>query len=1488
MPTTPPETPPTRRTPKKGPKRLASSTSTGGSGVSYEAKVQALYLLAMLTGWPTPLQQDAVIEELRFQARIHGYNTDDLVCTLLDDTGVRRKVLLQVKLTLKAVPSDQPFKEAIVAAWHDHKNDTLFQKSHDRLVVIYANDIGGSIQASAQLTQFARTSLTSAEFVRKAIAEGFSSQARRTAYESISAILSTEIGRDIGPDELHDFMRDLRFISHQLASDGTQELSDVLGRIRVVLGQPLGANPQGVWSELTTTCQRLNGEAASLSFANLDEQISTRLAAAFARHRTSNAAKLSLDELVPERALGVTSEASVFPGPEDDVPIFKVVTVRQPSSPTGEVGLTEGRTDSTNKVISGQLDAINEQLKQFRYQDALDAVLGLGKDLQPFDQHQKARWYQQRAVCQWHLGNTNDAASDFLKSAELFPSDEKMAAAGVRGLMLRGDVSGAVDAAKAAMERFPSSLSVWTAYANAQIIGGTKLTLSDVPVIHRKDADALQLLSYSRRQAKDWKGAIETALASLECANTGFYTRASALSMILEDATANKVLSTYRLVDAAAKSALVKVQAAFEPHIDRLWSVQAPTSVAEAASNLGFAYLLTGDADRALRLMQEAEAHGVQHPELLRVELEALYQSNQVPEMLIRGRKHLSRLKEDALVVLAQAGANVGDIALVEEVTAAAQKIALPQPETFQVLLAIRWLAMWNASERDTAKKEALAADLGTTDSLPLIIAGVRVLWKSDEEVAASAISRGETLVAKDPVPENLILFADMLFETKEFGKAAVYYEKVISPGQVSEIHNRLLCCYVRTGDRRKAKKLIEALPGGWANDDGARSLAIELGQDVGDWPLLTVLAEAQFQRQPKLVASWLFKHMVGVRSLSAADLQEFLASAPLDLDGTIQQTAQLAAQEMRYGLREKGMQRMYRLRRLTSADVESASALLITFLSIPELLPNMEESLPEIGAGTHFVASEADKQQIEVTIDPVSLSDLPETIEFKRSTSAEVSAFLGKKPGDEVLLEGGFKSKRTLKVEAVSSAYRRLLNLAHQDMEKSLAPVPNAKSFAIGTTPAGDADFSQMHEQLKLQSAHTKEVFQRYKTVPITLGGFARLISKNSVDVILGWPTNEDSPPLFVAGGTVEERRVALSQLSDSSAGYVVDATTLTELVNLDAVDALQALPKVFATTDTRDIIRGRLEEAKLERSNGRVFDEGGQMRFVEFTSADHARDVKHVQAILDALEKHCEVVPSYGPESAPELLSHLEKALSNEEHAALRLAAEKNLCLLTVDGRLRHWASAVEIPGIWPQVLLMHAVETDQLAPSTYSMATVRMFLSNRSFVSLAPQDLLLMCHQGTQWARQGLARFKRYLADPATEFQSALRITVEFIGAAAFSCTYMGAIAELLRHLIEGLMRHKDCPEDVLDLVETFVREMLGTDSNNPYPAIKDAEQQEKQVQLRYLTEAMVEGFKWAKQPFQERPIRLKVLMGGRTPWMIPSTDDTEPETPATKAR
>ena len=153
--------------------------------------------------------------------------------------------------------------------------------------------------------------------------------------------------------------------------------------------------------------------------------------------------------------------------------------------------------------------------------------------------------------------------------------------------------------------------------------------------------------------------------------------------------------------------------------------------------------------------------------------------------------------------------------------------------------------------------------------------------------------------------------------------------------------------------------------------------------------------------------------------------------------------------------------------------------------------------------------------------------------------------------------------------------------------------------------------------------------------------------------------------------------------------------------------------------------------------------------------------------------------------------------------------------------------------------------------------------------------------MCHQGTSWTRAGIARFKRYLADPGTEFQSAFRTALDFVQAAAFSCTYMGALAELLRHVVEGLMRHKDCPSDVLDLVETFVRGLLGDGSRNPYPAVKQLEDAEKEAQMRYLAKAMVKGLIWSKEPQLERPVRLKVLMVGRTPLLIATTDDDKTE-------
>lgn len=1458
---------------KRGLRKLANPTSTGGGGVGYEARVQAVYLLAMFAAWPTAVYPDTEVVELRFQGRIHGYSTDDLVCTLQDVAGSTRKALLQVKLTLQALPSDTPFADAIAAAWYDFLNPALFTRGRDRLVIVYARDADQSVYFANILTRMARTSFDGAELERKATAEGFSSKFQRSAYRSIKSIIGEELERDPDLNELHEFMKHLWFIPHNLADDETPEVADIFGRIKFTLGAGLGT-PRSIWSELTTACLRLNKEAASLSFTNLDEQLPTPLSMAFAKHRASAAAKLPVAELASERQQGIDSPARFAPPPAEEVVAFTPAPVKRVAEPVQKLALSVGRDDSADRVITGQLDAINEKLKQCRYEDALEDVLSLGRDLQPFDAHQLARWYLQRGTCYWHLRDTKTAAADLIKAAELYPDDEKMAAAGIRGRLFLEDVAGANEAGKKATERLPSSLVVWLAHANVRINNGETLTIDDAPVAFRKEADTLQLIAASRFQSKDLSGAVELSLQALQAENAGYYTRNYALYYALENATTNKVVSTYKLADNSSKAAVRAVIASFEPHSERLWTVQAPDSIAETVANLGVAHLVVGETEEALRLCKEAQAHGIESPETMRVVLEAYLEADRIPEMLAFGRENIAKLTEGSLVGLAQAAANAGELEPVDEVIAAASRLTLERPDTLEVLRAIRWMALMNIGKRDGVAEEALTADLPSSTSLPLLMAGVRALRKSNRDAAAAAAARAEEVVSSDPTPEHKALLAELLFDMKEFAKAARLYDEVLPRGQLSELHNKLLHSYIRTGNRQQAKALIESFPEGWVNNDDTRALAIELGQEVGDWPLLTKLADAQFSLAPHMVSTWLFKFMVGVRELAAADLRDFLDRAPLELEGSIQQTTQLATVELRYGLHDKGMRRVYRLRRLNAADVESASALMLSFLSAPGLLPNMEETLLVVAPGTHVVLTEEDGRQIHVTVDPPAVGLLPETDEFRHSDAPAIARLLGLKVGEVLGVEGSFRTSRALRVQHVDSAYRRLMTLAQEQIDRSIVPVPNIRTFSIPTKPDGEADFSEVHEQLRQQAAHVKDSFHRYQTMPITLGILCQLIGVSPVDAVRSWPPGEDTPALFVTGGTVEEREKALAQLQDGSAAYVVDAATLTELVRLGIEAALKALPKVYATADTRDLLLRSLEEAKSEPSSGRLFDRDGQLGFVEHSAKDHQLNARQIEQIIEALDNFCEVVPAYGPEQSPEILDQLERALSDEEHAVLRLAIEKRLCLFTVDGRLRNIASLLEVPGVWPQALAMHARDIGLLGQSTYAMAVVRMFLGNRTFVSLSPYDLLLMCHQGSVWAQTGIARYKKYLANPATEFKSGIKTTLDFIAMATTSCTYLGAIAELLRHTVEGLMRHKDHDEKVLDEMESFLVGLF-THSDNPYPGVRKHEAATQGGQIRFLAKAMVEGLAWSKQPMEERPVRLQVHFVGRTPCMVSTT-------------
>ncbi len=1315
--------------------------------------------------------------------------------------------------------------------------------------------------------EYASGSRTGQDFLEKATAEGFSNDSVRVALCVVRDKIDIAAGRSISDEELRDFLSHWKLLKHELLTDDTPEAVQHVNSIQQILGAILAPNPWAIWAEVVGACSRFNANADTVTLATMSRHLQASVLQGFERNRASGVA-------IPAEAL--VSSALAAPPPthlEQVASSTRVPSVAIDSAPDTNVGLPAALSASVNKLVTSHLDSINGKVKEGRYRDAL-AELTAYADMALFDDHQRARWYLMRGACHWSEGHMPEAAADFKHAEELFPDDDKMAAGKVRGLAFTNDLDAAMAAAAAATERFPESAHVWAAWGLTKVLTGEPINLENFPLSRRDDADVLQLVAWSKREQKDWPVAIETALRALSAKDSAFAARNAALAVVLEAVTDNQVVATFRLLDDTAKEALTTVAAAFEPRVDRLWSLQSPGAQALAASHLAIAYALLNDHATALDVVREAKIYGVATPNLVRVELECLAETRPYAEIRSYAMESIGQLAEDGLVTLAQAGSNNSDLELVEAAVEASKALPDLSARAADALKGLHWIATWNCGERAEAVAAVEAASIDNIESLPLLVAGTRLLMKSAEPKRMTMLlRRAEQFANTSGTPEDRMVVADLLLDAKRFRQAAQQLERVMPRGQHSEMHNRWLWALIRAGNWRAAKELLDTFPPHWIHDERARGLAMELGNKAGDMELLHEVAEVEFDRSPDQAASWIFRHTLDLKTMSLVDLRNRLAPAPLSLKGSIHELTQLATEELRLGLDTRGMCRLYRMRRLNSGAIESAPAVFIAFATAHDNLPDMEESLESVRIGSHVTLIDSDGVQVNVTIDPADFGDLPATTEFKSWSAPEVVRLLGLRLGDEVAVEQSLGGIRTYRVDAVKSAYRRLIELAMEDMQKSVAPIPHISMMQMRHGPDG-TDFSEMLEQLKRQSAHVRQVFEAYQKGSITLGLLAMMLGRDPIELVRGWVTAGVGQKLQVCVGTSDERMRALQLLADKDAAYVVDAATLAEMALLDVGGALSVLPKLYVSAETQAAVLKTLEMSKRDRSFGQTFERDGKLGFVEFTPEQHAENTAQLQRVVDVMEKCCELTPVYGPAAVRPDVERLLARLPNEDRQVLLLAAEKGLRLVSLDLRLRNIAALMGIQGVWPQPVLLHAMHAGVLPAAQYTQAVAHMFVGNRELTSIGANELVFICHQGTPWLRFGMAKFMAHLRDPKADYTSAVAISHEFVKLLMFSaCVYVGAVAELLKHIVESLLRHPASGGEVPARLIDFINEIfVGEFSQFPHPMVAARGRFEDAAHRRFVADAISEAVKWAAGPEEKRTIRVNVLMCCITPLLV----------------
>lgn len=244
--------------------KLSNAFSTGGGGGSFERRIQAVFLLALLVDGVSPIL-NTPIERIAFQAQHLRCAVDDMV--VFSTSGA--KLLCQMKHSLSVTAKDATFQEVMLAAWHDFCAET-FSKDRDKIALFTGFIAKDSIDALRYLHDQAVAAADADDFFSRMEQAQFTSQAAREKLEVIrSSLQQANGGAAISQHTLWQFCKCflLEIFDLDYEESINRTLAQTLIRCKVTQDARL------IWSYLTDRCATYNQQAAVLTRQDLPAEL---------------------------------------------------------------------------------------------------------------------------------------------------------------------------------------------------------------------------------------------------------------------------------------------------------------------------------------------------------------------------------------------------------------------------------------------------------------------------------------------------------------------------------------------------------------------------------------------------------------------------------------------------------------------------------------------------------------------------------------------------------------------------------------------------------------------------------------------------------------------------------------------------------------------------------------------------------------------------------------------------------------------------------------------------------------------------------------------------------------------------------------------------------------------------------------------------------------------------------------------------------------
>lgn len=252
-------------------KQLSTPFSTGGSGEGFENRVQAAFVVLMLTGGAAPCLPPWPIVKLELQGRYAGFNTDDLIVYVRDpETGTKAKLLVQIKHSVSITEGNTTFGEVIQAAWQDFNNPKIFNPEIDALALITGPLTATEINDTRILLEWVRHSADPAEFLTKVNKPDFSSDTKRSKLKAFQKWLTeANNGVNVSDEQLWRFLRSFHLLGYDLDTASGSTLSLLMA----LIAQNTSGDARSLWSRIVETVQLADQNAATLTLGNIPQDI---------------------------------------------------------------------------------------------------------------------------------------------------------------------------------------------------------------------------------------------------------------------------------------------------------------------------------------------------------------------------------------------------------------------------------------------------------------------------------------------------------------------------------------------------------------------------------------------------------------------------------------------------------------------------------------------------------------------------------------------------------------------------------------------------------------------------------------------------------------------------------------------------------------------------------------------------------------------------------------------------------------------------------------------------------------------------------------------------------------------------------------------------------------------------------------------------------------------------------------------------------------